>query len=288
MKKLALIILLSSTSLFVHAQNKEIEAIAAYQMAEENFDAKDYEAALKNINTTKTILRTANSKILYLEVQVLEELSKANSEYLKDLQSAIHAFEQAPDIDQFSQEKRVEVAKVKILVKDRIKKAEAAKRKEIELWQKKHQAQDDFLKLFPKIGVSYTDFINHPYMLVYVLKSDKRAMAKGGKVDFNYRSDKFTDNKRNERSINAIETNEDGLVESYSVLIEVTSADTRKAIYDLFEIENEDTWSLENRDTGIEYFISAKVYTTGGRWKRNGKKTYIQYIIAHIKSLEKK
>lgn len=288
MKKLAIIILLLlSTSLFVHAQNKEIEAIAVYQMAEENFDAKNYDGALKHIKTTKTILGTANCKILYLEVQILEELSKANPEYLKDLQSAIHAFEQAPDIDQFSQEKRVEVAKIKISVEDRVKKAEAAKRKEIEHWQKKHTAQMQFFNPFPKTGIPYTEFINHPYVLTYILKSEKREMAKGGKVDIFSVFSSFTNNKKNQRSIDAIETTEDGIVKSYSVLIEVTSADTRQAIFDLFELENEDTWNFRNYDTDLEYYISAKVYT-GGRWKRDGKKTYIQYIKAHIKSLEKK
>lgn len=267
MKKLVLILMfLFSISLSVYAQSSEIEAIAAYQMAEENFDVKNYEAALKHINTTKTILGTANSKILYLEVQILEELSQANREYLKDLQFAIHAFEQAPDIDLFSQEKRVEVAKIKMRVGDRVNQIEKAIYEAEQLALLKENAGRQFRDGLPNPGIHIDEFLNNPYVRKYkkmLSPKQKKRLLKG---KFVWLLLPLDEEQENERFVRYISTDKNGMVARYTMYVQVNDEDSfESAIAEVFGVDGQGkvdknngvlTLIIEDKTVEIENKIS--------------------------------
>jgi tetratricopeptide (TPR) repeat protein len=103
-----------------YSQVNPAEAKAAYLLAEEQFAVGNYKAALEFLQTASDRLGGANSKILYLQIQAENELSKGEPKYLDSLTESIKAFEKAPDHAQFNEEKVMEVVKLKLLLKSKI------------------------------------------------------------------------------------------------------------------------------------------------------------------------
>ena len=116
MNKLLLCFLLFFPSLLL-GQTNQLEAKAAYMLAEEAFAASNYPATLNYLETAVTKLGGANSKILYLKIMAQQELSKTDKRYLAKLDSTIADFEKAPDVANFNEEKVLEVIKLKMQIK---------------------------------------------------------------------------------------------------------------------------------------------------------------------------
>ena len=90
------------------------EAKAAYLLAEEAFAANDWKGTIDYLQQCKKLMRTANSKILYLQVMTTAEMAKVNPAYYDSVQSSIAAFEKAPDVSKFNEDKVLEVMKLKL------------------------------------------------------------------------------------------------------------------------------------------------------------------------------
>lgn len=284
MKRLVFILLITCLSSILYAQDRSIEAIAAYQMAEESMATQKYNDALRHIIRTKELLGTVNSKILYLEVQILDGLSNAGPQYLKDLQSAIHAFERASDIDQFSQEKRVEIAKLKVLVVERSKTIEDSRDQAAQLTLLKEEERREFIDGLPDLGIQIDEFLNHPYVKKYkkLLSEKEKKRLLNGK--FVYVSVPFTDDISNERFINNVSTTRNGIVESYSLHIEIQILDLKEAIDNILGptevIENISNSDSENfyvkAESGIFIIVNNKLHV-GSRYE-NGKMVKFSYL----------
>jgi hypothetical protein len=114
LKKYFFIIVLLVAAETVTAQTNPLEAKAAYLLAEENYGKGDMRAALDYINEATAKLGTANAKICYLKIMILKEMSSKDTNAVTKLDSAILAFETAPDVADFNEEKTLEIAKIKI------------------------------------------------------------------------------------------------------------------------------------------------------------------------------
>ena len=117
--------------LSTHAQSNQIEAKAAYLLAEESFAKGDYVATLEYLENSTKSLGTTNSKLLYLKIQAELELYKKDKTYYDALIKSISDFQNSPDVNNYTEEKVLEIAKTKmLLVKER--EQEAKKKEEYE------------------------------------------------------------------------------------------------------------------------------------------------------------
>jgi len=107
----AILALLSAKT---YAQNTQLEAKAAYLLAEENYGKGDMRSALEYINEAGAKLGTPNAKISYLKVMILKEMSAKDTGALSKLDKAIIEFEKAPDAVDFNEEKTLEIVKIKL------------------------------------------------------------------------------------------------------------------------------------------------------------------------------
>lgn len=113
------LIILSIFFLFgnsVYAQ-AEMEAKAAYLLAEESYGKGDYQSTLRYLAQAKKSLGKSNSKILYLQIQAEMEIAKGNSQATDRLLALVAEFEGSPDIKSFNEEKILEVTKLKLVLK---------------------------------------------------------------------------------------------------------------------------------------------------------------------------
>lgn len=100
-----------------NAQNNSMEAKAAYLLAEEDFNAGKYESSIKYLDEATVKLGASNAKILYLKIQCLQMLAEKDEKQMTRLKETIEAFEKAPDIESFNEEKQLEVMKLKMKMK---------------------------------------------------------------------------------------------------------------------------------------------------------------------------
>ena len=117
------------------AQTAATEAKAAYLLAEEAFNSGDWKGTISYLEQSKKKIGSANSKILYLQIMAEIEMAKSDSSYNTAVLNTIAAFESAPDVKDFNEDKSLEVMKAKIRInrtleqaaKDRQAKAEREK-----------------------------------------------------------------------------------------------------------------------------------------------------------------
>lgn len=102
------------------AQINETEAKASYMLAEENYGKGNYPIALTFLKNAKTNLGGANCKILYLQIQIESELAKTRKNYRDSLLKTIAAFQAAPDIKDFNEDKVLEVVKMKLEIAQKL------------------------------------------------------------------------------------------------------------------------------------------------------------------------
>lgn len=111
------------------------EAKAAYLLAEEAFSASDWKSTLDYLQQCKKLMGKANSKILYLQIMTEAEIARKDPEYYEAILTSIAAFEKAPDVKQFNEDKVLEVMKLKLITvrkKEEIAIAKLAEEKERE------------------------------------------------------------------------------------------------------------------------------------------------------------
>lgn len=114
--KFHFILLFCLSSIIVSAQNNALQAKAAYMLAEEEFNNGKYADAIKYLDEASAKLGTANAKILYLKIMSYKALSEKDDKQIFKLKEAIAAFEKAPDVSDFNEEKVLEVLKLKMQV----------------------------------------------------------------------------------------------------------------------------------------------------------------------------
>jgi hypothetical protein len=114
MKQLLLFALLVCSLSNSYAQSSSTDAKAAYLLAEESFAANDWKGTLSYLAECQKKLGTVNSKVLYLQIMAQLELAKTDTTYQNTVLKSITAFEKAPDIKNFNEEKVLEVAKTKL------------------------------------------------------------------------------------------------------------------------------------------------------------------------------
>lgn len=111
------------------------EAKAAYLLAEESFSAGDWKGTMDYLQQCKKLMGKANSKMLYLQILTSAEIAKKDPAYHDTVLTFIAAFEKAPDIKQFNEDKVLEVMKLKLITvrkKEEIAIAKLAEEKERE------------------------------------------------------------------------------------------------------------------------------------------------------------
>lgn len=114
MRKLIIIICVFFHTATVWAQNNAMEAKAAYLLAEEEFSAGKYDAAINYLDLAVVKLGSTNAKISYLKVVILQMQAKKDDNFLPRLREAIDAFETASDYPTFNEEKKLEIIKLKL------------------------------------------------------------------------------------------------------------------------------------------------------------------------------
>ena len=111
---LSLLVVFTGINSVSYGQTHPLEAKAAYLLAEESYGRGDMRAALQYLDEAGTKLGTANAKILYLKIMTLKELSAKSPSYREQLDTTIVAFEKAPDLADFNEEKTLEIIKIKL------------------------------------------------------------------------------------------------------------------------------------------------------------------------------
>lgn len=130
--------------------DKEMEAIVNYQLAEEAYDNKTYDKALNYLEEAKKIIGN-NPKILYLQIVIELEKNETNaikSDNINMLLNLIGKFEKAEGIESFSPDKKLFIAKNKVLLKEKLAKQIAQedklKKEQIELEKKQIVGKENF------------------------------------------------------------------------------------------------------------------------------------------------
>lgn len=160
MKKIAFTVLaLFTLSICVYAQNNATEARMAYQLAEEEFEAKEYTKALEYLERAEKALGKTNPPMAYLKVMINDELAKATQKeadggkHLENLERAIADFENIEGKEALGNDKLMQVYRININVEKR-KKEFAAFFDQFEKEQKLINKANDILKDLPRIGES--------------------------------------------------------------------------------------------------------------------------------------
>lgn len=117
--------ILFTTSLFLQnflsfsQTENELEAIAKYQLSEEAYSNSEYDKALAYLGQAKDIIGN-KPKLLYLEIVIEIDKGYDTSERVKQILKKVELFEKSAGINNFSQDKKMLVAKNKILLKEKL------------------------------------------------------------------------------------------------------------------------------------------------------------------------
>jgi len=153
-KFILILIFLCGIQISAYSQSNQIEAKAAYLLAEENFEKGDYPATLKYLETAATHLGRANSKLLYLQIQAELELYDRDRSYYDKVIKSITTFQNSADVKNFTEEKVLEIAKLKMqITEEHNKELEEEKRKNEEIERYSNNFRDFSFENWP-IGIS--------------------------------------------------------------------------------------------------------------------------------------
>nr|WP_294792715.1 hypothetical protein [uncultured Mucilaginibacter sp.] len=119
-------LLLLALSFKTYAQ-ADLEAKAAYLLAEEKYGKGDMKATLEYLDEAAGKLGSANAKILYLKIMAQRELANKDQRYLTKLDSTIALFQNSPDAKAFNEEKALEIMKIKLELKKELARIPSAK-----------------------------------------------------------------------------------------------------------------------------------------------------------------
>jgi len=171
MKILLIIIALIFSFTTLSAQTNQTEAKAAYLLAEESYGKGDYKTALRYLELTKKSLGSSNSKMLYLWIQTEIEISKTEPGNNEKILALIDEFEKLSDVNSFSEEKVLEITKIKLTLKTQLSDANE-KAKEKLLSERAINAY--FKNLDYPLGSSLADLkVKHPDFAKAIDKVDR-------------------------------------------------------------------------------------------------------------------
>lgn len=184
MKKIILFLIACFTITSIMAQDNSVEAKAAYLLAEEEFNAAKYVQAIKYLDEAASKLGKANAKILYLKILCEAELAKADTTYYTKALQTIQYFQTAPDINDYNEEKILEITKLKFRFQQKQKELLDATKAAAELKAKKLQLQNTIINENKykglRIGMSEEDIFKEE---VYSKRNSKR-VEKSDTVSF--------------------------------------------------------------------------------------------------------
>jgi hypothetical protein len=170
---------------------KEMTAIANFQLAEEAYDNREYSKGLNYLEEAKKSVGN-KPKLLYLQIMIEQEMiNDAGS--IQKLLNLIAMFENANGIDNFSNEKKMLVAKNKVLLQEKLTqqlaKEEKQKEEQIAL-EKKQKAGNENFETFTiqnlPFGLTVEEFQKrYPHILPENFKKEK-AQTEGIDVEVYY------------------------------------------------------------------------------------------------------
>jgi len=167
------------------AQTNATEAKAAYLLAEENYGKGDYKAALRLLNNAKKSMGMANSKMLYLEVQIESELLKSDKSHYAALMKTIADFQSAPDIKDFNEEKVLEVVKIKMQLADDHERQLAAENEARAKSEAAKQRLANYSYQNWPLGVNFTELtVSHKDSLIFKKKTKQRVESNGMTLNY--------------------------------------------------------------------------------------------------------
>lgn len=143
-----------------HAQNTT-EAKMAYQLAEEKFEAKNYDEALELLKKAETALGSVNPPIAYLRVMIVSQLaySKESGDNYDRLEKAITDFDVLQNKEGLGDDKLMEIYRVKTDFEQR----KISFNKEVDRTTALQKSYEEMINRwaasFPKTGIIAEDFI---------------------------------------------------------------------------------------------------------------------------------
>lgn len=186
-------ILLFQTLVSFAQSEKEMEAIAKYQLAEESYSNNEFDKALSYLDQAKEIMGN-KPKLLYLQITIELDKGYNTAESAKKILKTINTFENSQGIDSFSQDKKMTIAKSKILLKEKLATLVAEEDKlraqKEELAIKSKKGKESFEKFtiddLP-FGLTVEEFQNqYPDILPKNYKISKTKWATGSEADMIY------------------------------------------------------------------------------------------------------
>ncbi len=291
---------------FAQAQSST-EAKMAYQMAEEQFGAKQYTEALDYLKKAETALGSSNPPIAYLKVMIMNQIFEASfgkadwKKALENLEKELVNFEQTKNKEALADEKLMEVYRIKQGIEERRQKHER-------FWANesiKIDAFNTFFNTFPKVGIDIKDFFRHPYTRQWrefkTFMTVVEKFEKGHSSQMNYTA--LDDALRiGEPFVQRIVTNAKGIVTEYLLITEFTAPTVTKddfmsairmpAMYaDAFQPvkgvffynDNLTGYQLKQNNPPYILTIDTKLQKSDAKYRRNGRKKYIDFIDVYVK-----
>jgi|SRR5690554_1833812 len=151
----------------VTAQNTT-EAKMAFQMAEEKFDAKQYEEALEFLVNAETAYGSINPPMAFLKVMILNQISYATEktdkagEALNNLDKALSDFDKTKGKEALGEDKVMEVYRIKIDFKKRKEEHEKWLNNLVNNYLAFEKMAVRLSKEFPKTNITVGEFVQHP------------------------------------------------------------------------------------------------------------------------------
>lgn len=259
-------------SISARSQTNATEAKAAYLLAEENYGKGDYKAALRLLNNAKKSLGVANSKMLYLEVQIESELFKSDKSHYAALMKTIADFQSAPDIKDFNEEKVLEVVKIKMqLADDHEKELETANETRANLEAGKQRLVNYSYQNWP-LGVNFTELTaSHKDSLIFKKKTKQRVESNGMTLNYHNFIDFYS--KAGYIPSNYMITNlfgvltKDGVVKGYLKQLYNENKSFSKKSYQQTEIDVKAMIDKKTQEFGFAPSVENDTYT----WATDGK-----------------
>lgn len=306
MKNIIYTISLLFTFTFAQAQNPT-EAKMAYQMAEEQFEAKQYTEALDYLKKAETALGSTNPPIAYLKVMIRSQIfdssfGKADwKKALENLEKELVNFEQTKNKEALAAEKLMDVYRIRQGIGERRQKYER-------FWADEStriDAFNTFFNTFPKVGIDIRDFFQHPYARAWRgFKSFKILVESFRKGDGRQLDGVTMDEalRIGEPFFYRIKTNAKGIVTEYVLITEFTASSVTKndfisaiqmpGIYaeafqpikgNFFYNGNLTGYQLKQNNPPYILTIDTKLQKSDAKYRRNGRKKYIDFIDVYVK-----
>lgn len=237
MERLVFILLTICLTNSLYAQDINIEAKMAYQLAE-NFEAQEYTKALDYLDRAEKALGRKNPSMAYLKVMITKELilasSMSDSEAFIQIEKILDDFENLENKEALGEDKLMEIYRVKIEQEERQTKIKQVVERKRELEATLPNIINDALGDLPPTGVPTESVVDNKYLDVLKRGNGfKRRIRKHGSYYMLYhdpRDDYFgyLDKKVGDKVILSLSSNKGTLLTSYEYDIILSDKEYRK------------------------------------------------------------